>query len=259
MSYFDFSPSINKTDNKIKEKTKRKTKKVFYENGAHFKYTDLYSALINLYNTLPKERLGRNGIYFIENENSKIKERENKLILSFSNQKNNYSTNYYINNLKLKSNSLRKKINLNITNRNNNIKSNLLKFNSNTNVPNLSYCRYMNNISTFNNDNKKNNNNYTNNNRNKRKFEISDFNSFNSLNDTETFYIKKHNMNNTSIKILPSEEKKSKTNVKLPKIEKMNIHNLLNNRKGYIFHNINNPKSIYNLYKKVTTKKMVWN
>ena len=36
----------------------------YYENGAHFKYIQLFKRLVNLVSILPAERLGHNGIYF---------------------------------------------------------------------------------------------------------------------------------------------------------------------------------------------------
>jgi hypothetical protein len=56
-------PILNKKKNILKKKKKIHQQ---YEFGAHFKYTDLFGRLINLINTLPKERLGDNGIYFID-------------------------------------------------------------------------------------------------------------------------------------------------------------------------------------------------
>ena len=63
MSYFEMFPILNKKKNILKKKKKIHQQ---YEFGAHFKYTDLFGRLINLINTLPKERLGDNGIYFID-------------------------------------------------------------------------------------------------------------------------------------------------------------------------------------------------
>ena len=67
MSFFNLNP--NKSNIEKKNKYKEKIHN-YYEFGAHFKYLDLYTSLINLYNILPSERLGNNGIYFQEEENN---------------------------------------------------------------------------------------------------------------------------------------------------------------------------------------------
>ncbi len=64
MSYFDLDLKKKKIE---KEKSKDKIHYT-YENGAHFKYINLYKALIDLVNILPSERLGNDGIYFEEDE-----------------------------------------------------------------------------------------------------------------------------------------------------------------------------------------------
>ena len=70
MSYFEMFPILNKKKNILKKKKKIHQQ---YEFGAHFKYTDLFGRLINLINILPKERLGENGIYFIDdNKNNNV-------------------------------------------------------------------------------------------------------------------------------------------------------------------------------------------
>ena len=53
-----------------------------YEFGAHFKYTDLFSRLIDLINYLPKERLGNNGVYF---QDDNLKNQRNSVILDHLN------------------------------------------------------------------------------------------------------------------------------------------------------------------------------
>ena len=94
MSYFDIEPKKKRTE---KQKSKEKTHYT-YENGAHFKYIDLYKALINLVNTLPSERLGNDGIYFEEDE------KENKDF--------NKTVNYYNNNNEILTDRKYKKITL---------------------------------------------------------------------------------------------------------------------------------------------------
>ena len=48
-----------------RDNTKEKTEDIkYYENGAHFKYIELFKSLVNLVSILPAERLGHNGIYF---------------------------------------------------------------------------------------------------------------------------------------------------------------------------------------------------
>ena len=70
MSYFEMFPLLNQKKNILKKKKKIHQQ---YEFGAHFKYTDLFGRLINLINILPKERLGENGIYFIDdNKNNNV-------------------------------------------------------------------------------------------------------------------------------------------------------------------------------------------
>ena len=51
--------SLNINSFGIKKKGIKKAQRHhYYENGAHFKYQDLYTSLVNLYYSLPKERQG---------------------------------------------------------------------------------------------------------------------------------------------------------------------------------------------------------
>lgn len=60
-------------------KTKPPKKEHTYnEHGAHFKYSDLFSRLLDLFTTLPKERIGYNGMLFQE-ETKSINETPNNI------------------------------------------------------------------------------------------------------------------------------------------------------------------------------------
>ena len=48
------------------EKHRKKLKPKYYENGAHFKYTELFAKLVNLMTVLPQTRVGDNGRFFQE-------------------------------------------------------------------------------------------------------------------------------------------------------------------------------------------------
>ena len=47
-----------------------KKEHTYNEHGAHFKYSDLFSRLLDLFTTLPKERLGYKGMLFQEETKS---------------------------------------------------------------------------------------------------------------------------------------------------------------------------------------------
>jgi hypothetical protein len=87
----------------------------FYENGAHFKYINLYSKLLLLYSTLPLERLGNQGVYFQEEKESNPYSKS-KLILP---KHYTYTPNTNSRNITESSSILykhKRKINLNIGN-----------------------------------------------------------------------------------------------------------------------------------------------
>ena len=109
MSYFDIEPKKKKLENRKSKETIHYT----YENGAHFKYINLYKSLIDLVNILPSERLGNDGIYFEEDEkenkdiNKKINDNNNNInnnnndnTINFNNSNNNNSNNINNNNNK---------------------------------------------------------------------------------------------------------------------------------------------------------------
>lgn len=110
MKYFHFCPN---------EKKQKIFKPKYYEGGAHFKYIELFSRLVNLITILPQEQIGDKGTVFQEDHNiqnnfifmkKKYKESRNKNshIRLFASQPS-YETHSLNNKIKIKlSNHFRK-------------------------------------------------------------------------------------------------------------------------------------------------------
>ena len=209
MSYFEMFPLLNQKKNILKKKKKIHQE---YEFGAHFKYTDLFGRLINLINILPKERLGENGIYFIDDNN---------------NNNNNNKRNSDISNDLIKNFYKKIKFGHSISIKN----KNFLKLKNNSKFKNfkpidtnkiLLYKNYL-----FNLPNKKNYKNDLNNNYSTEKNNLNDNNI--SKNKTSNFSFLKNNRNkhinniykiyNFNDKIFHTIDNNTNNNLKLPKIE----------------------------------------
>jgi len=205
MSYFEMFPLLNQKKNILKKKKKIHQE---YEFGAHFKYTDLFGRLINLINILPKERLGDNGIYFIDDNNK-------------NNKRNSDISSDLIKNFYKKTNfgpiSIKNKNFLKIKNN-----SKLKNFKNIDTNKTLLYRNYL-----FNLPNKKNHKNDSINNYSTEKYISNDNNT--SKNKTSNFSFLKNNRNkqinniykiyNFNDKIFHTIDNNINNNLILPKIE----------------------------------------
>ncbi len=203
MSYFEMFPLLNQKKNILKKKKKIHQQ---YEFGAHFKYTDLFGRLINLINILPKERLGENGIYFIDdNKNNNV---SSDLIKNFY-KKNNLVPSSLPISLK---NKYKYKLSLKLKNNSKSIdqKQTLLFSNYLFNLPNKKNYKseFSNNFSTE-------KNNVNDNNISKNKTSNFSFLKNNRNKHINNIY-KIHNFND---KIFHTIDNNTNSDLKLPKIE----------------------------------------
>jgi len=152
----------------------KKNKKIFFEHGAHFKYLDLYTRLIQLIPYLNSDRIGNNGNYFIEqnsNESNYSNFNINKIKSELTEKINNKSYSKH-KNFSYDFNTIK---NPNVNNINNNkllnykyyygVKENnklKIKINLKKNLPKINFSpvsfHTINKIKYFSPDNKNNNN-----------------------------------------------------------------------------------------------------
>ena len=85
MKYFHFKSNFFKE--KIYEPK-------IYEHGAHFKYMDLFSKLVNLITVLPSKRVGRNGVFFQEETHSRKHSCNLPLLLSDKSKQSRNNQSY---------------------------------------------------------------------------------------------------------------------------------------------------------------------